>query len=35
MIPGVPRIINAYGTNTRLGGRPLAPEVVVVRKLLG
>ncbi len=28
MIPGVPRIINAYGTNTRLGGRPLAPEVV-------
>ena len=28
MIEGLPRIINAYGTNTRLSGRPLAPEVV-------
>jgi len=28
VIEGLPRIINAYGTNTRLSGRPLAPEVV-------
>lgn len=28
MIPGVPRIINAYGTNTRLSGGLMAPEVV-------
>lgn len=28
MIAGVPRIINAYGTNTRLSGGLMAPEVV-------
>jgi L-seryl-tRNA(Ser) seleniumtransferase len=25
---GVPRIINAYGTNTRLSGGLMAPEVL-------